>query len=92
MRHVMANLGEKLTDGEIEEMIREADTDGDGQVNYEGQRPCPVVYFPKGFALQSSTAIFVPGALRGLPFRCSAALNWSVKAVDSTDTPSFCFV
>ncbi|GLJ54714.1 hypothetical protein SUGI_1175330 [Cryptomeria japonica] len=33
--HVMANLGEKLTPQEIEEMIKEADTDGDGQVNYE---------------------------------------------------------
>ena len=35
-RHVMTNLGEKLTDEEVDEMIREADTDGDGQVNYEG--------------------------------------------------------
>ena len=31
----MANLGEKLTDDEIEEMIREADADGDGEVDYE---------------------------------------------------------
>ena len=37
LRHVMTNLGEKLTDEEVDEMIREADMDGDGQVNYEGE-------------------------------------------------------
>jgi len=36
LRHVMANLGEKLTDEEVEEMIKEADLDGDGQVNFDG--------------------------------------------------------
>lgn len=35
IRLVMTNLGEKLTDEEVEEMIRVADVDGDGQVNYE---------------------------------------------------------
>ncbi|KAH9790425.1 calmodulin-7 [Citrus sinensis] len=35
LRHVMTNLGEKLTDEEVDEMIREADVDGDGQINYE---------------------------------------------------------
>ena len=36
LRHVMLNLGEKLTDKDIDEMIRDADTDGDGQVSYDG--------------------------------------------------------
>uniref|UniRef100_A0A0D3EME9 EF-hand domain-containing protein n=1 Tax=Oryza barthii TaxID=65489 RepID=A0A0D3EME9_9ORYZ len=35
LRHVMTNLGEKLTDEEVDEMIREADVDGDGQINYD---------------------------------------------------------
>ena len=42
LRHVMTNLGEKLTDEEVDEMIREADIDGDGQINYEGTSSCDV--------------------------------------------------
>ena len=30
-------MGEKLTDEEVEEMIKEADDDGDGQINYQGR-------------------------------------------------------
>jgi Ca2+-binding EF-hand superfamily protein len=35
LRHVLTNIGEKLSDEEVDEMIREADIDGDGQINYE---------------------------------------------------------
>lgn len=45
LRHVMTNLGEKLTDEEVDEMIREADIDGDGQVNYEGKSVCCIITF-----------------------------------------------
>lgn len=37
LRRVMTNLGEKLTDAEVEDMIKEADVDGDGMVNYNGE-------------------------------------------------------
>ena len=35
LRHKMTNFGMKLTDEEVDEMIREADIDAKGQVNYE---------------------------------------------------------
>lgn len=37
LRQVMTNLGEKLTDKEVDDMIKEADLDGDGQINYKGR-------------------------------------------------------
>lgn len=35
LRTVMCNLGEKLTEQEVDDMIKEADVDADGMVNYE---------------------------------------------------------
>ena len=36
LRHVMTKLGETVTEAQANEMVREADNDGDGQVNYDG--------------------------------------------------------
>lgn len=49
IRHVLINIGEQVTDEEVDEMIRMVDTDGDGQVSFEefysmvsgGKRPPP---------------------------------------------------
>ncbi|TFK37103.1 putative calmodulin [Crucibulum laeve] len=35
LKQVMFNLGESLTDMEVDEMIREADVDGDGEINFQ---------------------------------------------------------
>jgi len=35
LRHVMTNLGEKITQEEADSMIKEADLDGDGRIDYE---------------------------------------------------------
>ncbi|KAK3750026.1 hypothetical protein QZH41_008665 [Actinostola sp. cb2023] len=37
LRSAMASLGEKLSDDELAEMMREADLDGDGVINFEGK-------------------------------------------------------
>jgi len=35
LRHVMTNIGEKLSDQEVDEMLREIEVDRDGQISYE---------------------------------------------------------
>ena len=35
LQHVMTSLGENVTMDEVDEMIKEADLDGDGYINYE---------------------------------------------------------
>ncbi len=36
LRHVMTSMGEKMSDEEVDEIIKEAQLDGDGMLNYEG--------------------------------------------------------
>ena len=44
LKRVMTGIGEALTDAEVGEMLRAADTNNDGKINYEGTRvevKCP---------------------------------------------------
>lgn len=41
LRHVMTSIGEKLTDDEVDEMIREADQDGDGRIDCTAPQALP---------------------------------------------------
>ncbi|RYZ13640.1 MAG: hypothetical protein EOO70_08390, partial [Myxococcaceae bacterium] len=51
IRHVLINIGETVTDEEVDEMIRMVDSDGDGQVSWEefysmvtgGKKPPPTL-------------------------------------------------
>ena len=45
LRMVMLNIGEKMSEEEVENMIKEADEDGDGQVNYDGRYFFSSYYF-----------------------------------------------
>ena len=42
LRHVMTSIGEKLTDDEVDEMIREADQDGDGRIDCQSNALPPL--------------------------------------------------
>lgn len=37
LRAVMKNLGENLSDKEVDDMLKEADVNGDGQIDFDGE-------------------------------------------------------
>ena len=37
LRHIMTNMGEKLTEEQVEEMLAFADADAQGEINYKGE-------------------------------------------------------
>ena len=47
LKFVMRHLEDKMTEEEIEEMIREADHDNDGQISYDGERTITFCIFSK---------------------------------------------
>ena len=51
---MMTCLGERLSDAEVDEMIRAADSDGNGKIDYQGMF---ILYFSKIQSLQA----FMPG-------------------------------
>eukprot|EP00746_Dinoflagellata_sp_MGD_P019202 gnl/MRDRNA2_/MRDRNA2_144604_c0_seq1.p1 gnl/MRDRNA2_/MRDRNA2_144604_c0~~gnl/MRDRNA2_/MRDRNA2_144604_c0_seq1.p1 ORF type:complete len:221 (+),score=54.01 gnl/MRDRNA2_/MRDRNA2_144604_c0_seq1:2-664(+) len=70
LRHVMSNLGEKITDEEMDEMLREANVDAAGQINYEdfvnmmmcgGPAPAPACAPVPPHALASSPLFITAG-------------------------------
>ena len=50
----MTTLGERLTDEELDQIVREVDQNGDGQVRVEGK--CPPL--PRPFYLPDNMSIF----------------------------------
>jgi hypothetical protein len=91
----MTNLGEKLTDEEVDEMIREADVDGDGQVNYEVRirQRAPCTDYLSAVDCTINQQAYCAG-------RCGHKLRWlwpsfhtvSQPAVEDCNTSGFCQV
>jgi calmodulin len=47
----MKKLGECLTDKELEDMMKQADVDGDGKINYEGEEVYVLIFSRKAILM-----------------------------------------
>merc|ERR1712226_1522397 len=72
LRHVMTNLGEKLADEEVDDMIREADVDGDGQINYEEFIKMMMAGGPAHTAAPAPAACITSAPAAAVPVRIAA--------------------
>ena len=98
LRYFKNNLGEKLTDEEVDEMIGNADIDGDGQVNYEGIFRLSLLIHSKRrvqiseFGIQIQIAEFVTmmtQKVRNVENRTESKLQDMVNEVDADGMPVF---
>lgn len=93
IRHVLVNIGENVTDDEVDEMIRMVDRDGDGQVSFDefyamvtgGAAPPPGLWDGPGSGDGSGTP--AGGAVR--PGAASAAPQIQARAQRSSALEEF---
>lgn len=90
LRHVMTNLGERLSDAEVDDMIKEADSDGDGMVNYEGKQISPISF---GCSLIFMSFSCIYSLFQFFPrirydFNCQKIVNARQREKKNTDASS----
>lgn len=78
LRHVMTSLGERLSDAEVDDMIKEADSDGDGMVNYEGKYHCAVIFHTFSLSSFPLSMAFIFNRIR-FDFNCQEIVKVSQK-------------
>ena len=83
LRHLLTNLGERLSEEEVDEMIAEVDIDGDGKVDYKGKVEKFVVPPTFFYTLFPPTAcLLVCRCTRSSPGRCMLILLFTIRVIE----------